>query len=139
MDVLKIIGEIILLCIAVGLFFYFDRQCKEQFQHVFIDKSSFITALIGGLLLFGGSAWREYAIKSHSDTLNGLIIAILGFLIICWMIFMNYKKTNLIYGTIGTSLQFFIFFIGGWVLLAFAVVFVMLWILPSFRLWWLTR
>ena len=109
MLVLKIIGAIVAI-LAIGCsLMAFNNHCNRKFSYSFFTKISFFVTAASLVLVLAGNSWRESATHSNGDILNGIIIMAIGVLMTLGLIFFNFKKTNLLYGTGGTLLQLSLF------------------------------
>lgn len=109
MLVLQIIGGLLALALVLFLLFIFDELCDEKFGHRFFKFSSFIILAVSVGTMMIGNMWYESSLESGSDTLNGLVLMIVGGLILLSVVFYNLKKTNFVYGLFGSTIQISIF------------------------------
>jgi hypothetical protein len=56
-------------------------------------------------LIFFGYKWYEEALKINKDVLNGEVLIVLGFIILISIIYINIKKTKIIFGLFMSFLQ----------------------------------
>lgn len=104
----------ILLAIVFGIT-SFNEHCRGRFGHAFFTKSAFSKTVSAFGLILIGSMWRASAAHDHGDTLNGLLLMGAGAGIILWLIYTNFKRTNVIYGIGGSALQIAVFTALAWI------------------------
>ena len=135
MLVLKIIGGLLALALVLFLLFIFDERCDEKFGHRFFKFSSLgiLTVSVGIIQI--GQIWYESSLESGSDTLNGLVLMIIGGLILLSVVLYNLKETNFVYGLFGSIIQISIFgtlaFISLPFLAAFAIFSILSYLFPE--------
>lgn len=113
-----------LLAIAlVGLLFFalvrFNEHCSSRFGHQFFTREIFVWIVVAQGLFIVGGLWWQSALKQHGDTLNGMIIVAGGALAVGWIVYRNFRETNLLYGVMGSALQIVLFVVLGWIVLPF--------------------
>jgi hypothetical protein len=109
-----ILAAAVVIAFVVGIK-RFNEHCVGQFGHAFFTKRAFyFTAAVIGLYAVG-NMWRHSAQQAHGDSLNGVVLMIIGGLIACWMIFDNIRRTNVVYGTIGSTGALGLFSVLAWV------------------------
>ncbi|WP_322044111.1 hypothetical protein [Paraburkholderia sp. J67] len=89
----------------------FNILCNDKFGHVFFTKHAFIATIAALILILIGNWWRQSAAQSHGDVLNGIIIMALGLAIAGYMIVVNVRETDIVYGVGGSVVQLGAFFI----------------------------
>lgn len=100
----------------------FNQHCTAKFGHAFFTKTAFyITAAALGLLAVG-NMWRHSAIQSHGDALNGVVMMVLGALLACWLVYVNIRRTDAMYGIGGSVAQLGLFSVLAWVWLPLMVL-----------------
>ena len=100
----------------------FNQHCAAKFGHAFFTKTAFyITAAALGLLVVG-NLWRHSAIQSHGDALNGIVVMVLGALLACWLVYVNIRRTDALYGIGGSVAQLGLFSALAWVWLPLMVL-----------------
>lgn len=109
MTVLKIISIILVIIFFIKMISIFNNHCEKKFNFKFFSTSSFIIAATSVALAGGGYEWYKYSLLNNGDTLNGIILISLSVIILCILVYHNYKKTNLLYGSLGTILQLGLF------------------------------
>ncbi len=109
MLVLSIIGTILAVIVIVGLCLYFNMHCNEKFSYYFLSRFSLSLIAISATLLLIGYEWYKYSLAEQGDTLNGIILMIIGVCIVLALLYLNIKSTNFIYGILGSILQLGIF------------------------------
>lgn len=125
MTVLKILGFFFAFCAIVGLIEMINSKFEKNFNFAIFSKPMAITQLINGLFFFVGKSWYDSAVVHNGDKLNGEILMALGVIIAISTIVMIYKRTNLMYGTLGSvihiaSLLFFSF-IGSFLFILYVI------------------
>lgn len=114
MTVLKILGFLFAIGAILALAGAINDKFEKNFNFAIFSKSMAITQLINGLFFFIGKSWYDSAVANNGDKLNGEILMVIGVIIAISTIGVIYKKTNFMYGTIGSvihiaSLLFFSF------------------------------
>jgi hypothetical protein len=84
----------------------FNEHCEKKFNYKFFTASSFFWVLIITLLLYFGIKWAKIGVEPN---LNGIALIVIGAFVAIYLIFINFKNTNIIYGFIGTIIQFCFF------------------------------
>ncbi|MEA3118347.1 MAG: hypothetical protein QOI13_1617 [Paraburkholderia sp.] len=87
----------------------FDRHCAARFGHAFFTKKTFFITVATLLLFCGGNLWRDAAVESHGDAVNGTLLMMLGALLACGLLYVNIKRTDVACGMGGTVVQLAIF------------------------------
>lgn len=121
MTVLVILG----LAIGAYLLYFsavkFNEYTQKQYRYLFFQMNSFLAIAISYGLLFFGNRWYETALGKSEDTLNGIILMVIGVIIIIAMIIKNFYETDFITGLFGTLFQLSLYvlctIIGAFVLL----------------------
>lgn len=121
MTVLVILG----LAIGAYLLYFsavkFNEYTQKQYRYLFFQMNSFLAIAISYGLLFFGNRWYETALDKGEDTLNGIILMVIGVIIIIAMIIKNFYETDFITGLFGTLFQLSLYvlctIIGAFVLL----------------------
>ncbi|PMS19751.1 hypothetical protein C0Z18_13045 [Trinickia dabaoshanensis] len=122
MLVIKLLAVVAVIAALVLGITMFNQHCAEKFGHAFFTKKAFyLTAAALGLIAVG-NIWRHSSIQSHGDTLNGLVLMILGTLMACWMIYVNIRRTDAVYGIGGSVAQLGLFSVLAWVWLPLMVL-----------------
>jgi hypothetical protein len=88
---------------------WFNSHCYRKFGHAFFTKRAFWQAAVAFNLMWGGAFWFVSAARQHGDTLNGLALIAIGFAIALWLVYENFRNTNLLYGIGGSALQMGVF------------------------------
>lgn len=109
MLVLQIIAGLAILAATVWAFFAFNKHCEEKFNYRFFTKQSFLIVGAAIITIALGNEWRLNLIKEHGDVLNGILVMGVGGVIALYLTFVNFKKTNLIYGLAGSTVQIVLF------------------------------
>lgn len=118
MIMLYIIGGIVGIGALWFAITWFNTHCDAKFGHQFFTKPILITLGIAGALCIFGLNWYMSSAKANpsgytifhvifnGDTLNGMILILLGLIIYIVIAVYNFKETNWVYGTFGTLIQF---------------------------------
>ncbi len=105
MLVLKIVGALALLGLAVEALVKFHQHCEKKFNYPALSPTWLSLWQLAALLGFAGWYWERAAAKAHGDILNGLLFAGAGILIAAVLTVRNFRCTNLVYGPLITLLQ----------------------------------
>jgi magnesium-transporting ATPase (P-type) len=107
--------QVIVLTILVGLALIFaalvagakfNAHCEARFGHKFFTRNAFFCLLITfAFVMIGGSIYHEAAI-SGGDKLNGVLLIAVGVVIAVVLAFINFRRTDAVYGIGGTVIQF---------------------------------
>lgn len=109
MLILQILGAI---TAAIALFWtltWFNSHCNRKFGYKFLATKPFVASMAAALLIGGGHAWYQSSLKGGGDTLNGIILMIIGGIVGTVLVAYNFRRTNALYGLGGTILQIGIF------------------------------
>ncbi|CAB3751280.1 hypothetical protein [Paraburkholderia humisilvae] len=122
MLVIKIlIGVAIIFALYVGAT-RFNQHCSARFGHAFFTKRAFYATLTALAFIVAGNLWRDSSIQSHGDTLNGVVLMLIGVTIACVMIVANIRRTNIQYGIGGSVVQLGLFFLLAWIALPLLMI-----------------
>lgn len=112
MLVLKLVGSALVLAAAIGFMAYvyalvrrFDQRSVERFGHSFLSKAKLVLVGAAGALLHGGAIWRQSALATGGDALNGAVLVALGMAILLALGVRNFRRTGWRYAAVGTGLQ----------------------------------
>ena len=109
MKVLVILGLIVIGIIIYVIIEKMNDSTYREFKYKFFDSTSYFLITVGYLGLYFGNSWYQTALNTNADTLNGIIIIVIGIILLLAQIYLNFKSTNIIYGIFGTLFQFIIF------------------------------
>lgn len=102
MLVLKILGIIVLAFILICCIFEINERCKKRFKVPLFSKNITVSLFLSSLFIIISKIWYHNIIKTgKGDLLNPQIIIGLSSIVIIYSLIDIYRKTNLIYGTIG--------------------------------------
>lgn len=113
MDVIAVVASLVVWVAALigipmaffGLSGAFNDHCMSKFGHRFITLASCLIAAVASPSLYFG--WLWYA--DGGDTENGLALMGLGAVIAIALCFYNTKRSNIIYGLLGSVIVLTIF------------------------------
>ncbi|MGU7843796.1 hypothetical protein ACV22V_30565 [Burkholderia sp. AW33-5] len=115
MLVIKLIIAIAAIAAVVLGITKFNQHCLNKFGHAFFTKPAFYATTVALVLLIAGNYWRHSAELSHGDTLNGIALMALGTAVACWLVYVNVRRTDAIYGIGGSVVQLGLFSALAWV------------------------
>ncbi|WP_144030192.1 hypothetical protein [Burkholderia sp. AU16741] len=115
MLVIKLIIAIAAIAAIVFGVLKFNKHCLDKFGHAFFTKPAFYATAAALVLLIAGNYWRHSAEISHGDTLNGIALMALGAAVACWLVYVNIRRTDVIYGIGGSVVQLGLFSALAWV------------------------
>lgn len=115
MLVIKLIIAIAAIAAIVFGVSKFNQHCLDKFGHAFFTKPAFYTTTAALVLLIAGNYWRHSAATSHGDTLNGIALMGFGVAVACWLVYVNIRRTDAIYGIGGSVVQLDLFSALAWV------------------------
>jgi len=122
MLVIKLLAIVAAIAALVLGITKFNQHCAAKFGHAFFTRTAFyITAAALGLLAVG-NMWRHSAIQSHGDALNGVVVMVLGALLACWLVYVNIRRIDAVYGIGGSVAQLGLFSVLAWVWLPLMVL-----------------
>lgn len=102
MLVLKILGIIILTFILICCIFEINERCRKRFKVPLFSKNITISLFVSSLFIIISKIWYHNIIETgKGDSLNPQMIIGLSSIVIVYCLIDIYRKTNLIYGTIG--------------------------------------
>lgn len=105
MKVLSILGTLILLLIIYFIIKYINQYTNRIYNYKFFNITNLSFISISYILIFFGYKWYEEALKINKDVLNGEVLIVLGFIILISIIYINIKKTKIIFGLFMSFLQ----------------------------------
>ena len=98
MLVLSIIGIIVGL-IVIALFIQFSNEYSVRvYKYEIFNVGNFVLSVLGYIAVYFGNEWYFQELKVHGDTLNGILLIVIGALLLFSVIYVNIKKTSLLYG-----------------------------------------
>ena len=100
----------------------FNQHCTAKFGHAFFTKKAFYITAAALALLIVGNMWRHSATQSHGDALNGIVVMVVGVLVACWLVYVNIRRTDAVYGIGGSVVQLGLFSVSAWVWLPLMVL-----------------
>jgi hypothetical protein len=86
----------------------FDGHVQQKFGHRFFTKPAWISMLVAVGLAYTGGILYKLAREHNGDTLNGIVLILIGVVIAAILARQNFLRTNPLYGIGGTLGQFFI-------------------------------
>ncbi|MFY1027467.1 hypothetical protein CFY87_10015 [Actinobacillus seminis] len=104
MLVLQIIGGILAIAVVLFGLFALNKAYKERFDFAIFSTTLIAVEMIGVVFSAGGWLWYSNALEEKGDTLNGIVLIVIGALIILGVIYTLYKNTNFLFGTLGTAI-----------------------------------
>ncbi len=122
MLVLTILGIIAAFAAIIALLVWFNKKCYDKFDHSFFSFISIISAAAAIALMYGGYHWRLHSLAHAGDSLNGTILIAIGLIMALALIIYSYKRTNLLYCIVGSTLQFSLFAALTYVWVSIAIV-----------------
>ncbi|HFU0229607.1 hypothetical protein L1D19_23450 [Vibrio natriegens] len=134
MVVLEIVGGLLVVAAILFLLHSLDKHYDKKFGHRFFKLSAFIILAVAVGFVWGGQLWYESALKDGGDTLNGIACMVIGGLIVIGMVVFNLKRTNLVYGLLGSFVQIAIFGTLAYVSMPLLAALVVFRILAFFRI-----
>lgn len=109
MLMIKLISVAAVIVIFVMGIQRFNQHCEGKSGHAFFTKTAFFMTAVVLCLIYAGYLWRQSALQSHGDGLNGLVLIGIGVLLAGWMIYINVQRTDAIYGIGGSVAQLGLF------------------------------
>lgn len=91
-------------------------EYEKRFNIKMFSKENFKMPFIGSLLIVIGTLY-----KPSNDSISGIILIAIGIVMILYAIYMMYKKTDLVYGTIATAI--YIVMVILYLILGFSLIF----------------
>jgi len=101
-------GLVVFSGIIWGLF-TFDNHCENKFDYRFFTTASFLIVGASLILILLGNGWRLNSIQQNGDILNGMLVMGVGGIISLFLVYLNFKSTNIIYGFGGSAVQVLMF------------------------------
>ncbi|MDF4820330.1 hypothetical protein ABK988_22535 [Vibrio parahaemolyticus] len=134
MVVLEIVGGLLVVAAILFLLHSLDKHYDKKFGHRFFKLSAFIILAVAVGFEWGGQLWYESSLKDGGDTLNGMACMAIGVLIFVGVVIYNLKRTNLVYGLLGSFVQIAIFGTLAYVSMPLLLALVVFRILAFFRI-----
>ena len=122
MFVLSLIALILAILGVVAGLLFFNDYCQNKFGHAFLTKTMFVVTAAGFLLVYYGHMWYQASVNHHGDTLNGIVLMVLGNIMLFGVIYHNVTKTNLLYGVTGSTIQIALFGTIGYVAVTLLII-----------------
>lgn len=122
MLILKIIMVIAAISSLVFGLSRFNLHCSRKFGHMFFTKSMFYATATALAFIVAGCVWRQSAVETNGDQLNGIVLIVIGTLIAFAMIVGNIRQTNLVYGIGGSIVQLGLFSVLAYVSITMMIV-----------------
>jgi hypothetical protein len=122
MLILKIILVVAAMSSLVFGLSRFNLHCSRKFGHMFFTKSMFYATATALAFIVAGCVWRQSAVETNGDQLNGVVLIVIGALIAIAMIVGNIRQTNLVYGIGGSIVQLGIFSVLAYVSITVMIV-----------------
>lgn len=91
-------------------------EYEKRFNIKMFSKENFKMPFIGSLLIVVGTLY-----KPSNDSISGIILIAIGIVMILYAIYMMYKKTDLVYGTIAAAI--YIVMVILYLILGFSLIF----------------
>jgi hypothetical protein len=105
MTVLKIIGFIAFVLLLYWLVISINSYSYKKYKYEFFNMQNFVTTAIGYAFLFFGNNWYMNAVKANGDLLNGGILIGIGAVTVLYVVYINIKRTDLLFGLFFTLFQ----------------------------------
>lgn len=105
MVALKIVIGLALLVAVLFSLYMVNLKCLKKFKIPLISKAKSGSLLVSSVLLVVGAALYSQAKESGGDILNGIILMSIGVLIFLGIVYVIYKKTDLLYTLIGSVIN----------------------------------
>lgn len=93
-----------------------NLEYEKKFNIKIFAKENFKIPFIGSLLIIVGTLY-----KPLNDFISGIILIAIGIIMILYAIYMMYKKTDLLYGTIAAAI--YIVMVILYLILGFSLIF----------------
>jgi hypothetical protein len=126
LKILAVLGVLVAVLIGLAIF---NEHCIERFGHAFFTRAAFYQTAAALVLILVGNLWRESAARQHGDVLNGEILMGAGVGIAIWLIYRNFKRTNVAYGIGGSVLQIGVFSLLTWISIPILIFGLLCWFL----------
>lgn len=101
----------------------FDGHVEQKFGHRFFTKVAWVCMLVAVGLAYGGVTLYQLAKESNGDTLNGIILVLIGIAVVTILAVKNFRRTDMLYGIGGTLVQFIVLGILAEIALPFLILY----------------
>lgn len=128
MLMLKILLGVGVIFVLIALITFINNLYEEKFQIKPFSAKLLIFQILSGSCFYIAYHWYEKIKKSGGDKLNPIVLFILGVIIAILLCVYIYKKTDLVYGTLGSLINFGLIYIGAYAIVVFIAA-IMLFIL----------
>ena len=108
MLVLKVLGVIAIIIGIISVVGILNQKCMEKFKVPLFSKGTAGGIFIAAICLFIGMIWYQEAAKTNGDTLNGIVLLVLGGIITLGILISSYRKTDVIFGTLAAVIHIFL-------------------------------
>jgi len=122
MLVLSIIAVIIVLVLVVLFIGYANSYSQKVYRYAIFNRFTFTLCVIAYLALYFGNKWYMSALKAGGDTLNGVLVMIIGASILLYVFEYNIKKTSIFYGVTMTFITGIVYAAATPVVFAFVLI-----------------
>lgn len=129
MIVITILAGLAAIAAAFGLVRFIQNAVDARYGYRPITKITFGAFCGGFMLIIWGQGWYLSATKNHGDTLNGVMLMLLGATLLGWVVYRNIKRTTLAAGVGITAVQVPIFAVMAYLgifVLAIAIALIMI-------------
>lgn len=93
MLVLSIIGAIVAIILVYMFVTKVNSYTMKKYDYEFFNFITYGISAAGYVLIYYGHQWYQNAIADHSDSLNGVLIMLIGIVMISLIIYINFKNT----------------------------------------------
>ncbi len=105
---------------------WFNKASYKHFEYEFFTWEKFLLIAFANVLIFFGDSWYATALTQDGDTLNGILLTVIGVLIYIVWLYKNVDNTNYGWGLIGSIISA-LAFLPGTVIGFIAVLMVFAW------------
>ena len=105
MTVLTIIGVLLLVYMLFAFIAFVNRYTESKYDYEFFSWANYIISGVGYGSAYFGHRWYTDAVLNGGDILNGQILMGIGLVAIVIVVYINIKRTNIIFGLIFSIFQ----------------------------------
>ena len=110
-----VLGIILAIVVAVGvavLIAKLDDIMSETYGYRFFTIEHFVMIFVAYLLIFFGHSWFVKALEASTDTLNGIVLMLIGAILIAVTFYRNIVNTSFAVGLSVSIVQLALYAVG---------------------------
>jgi len=106
MDVLRILGLVGMVAVALIVYYAVAVRCEEVHREKLLTAPAAYWMAAAAWLGYGGFHWRQELVASGGDVLNGTLVMGCAAVLAVVLLVSNFLRLRLFFGSVRTILQF---------------------------------